>query len=242
MLLFLLKKVSSVGDDGCAQIFDMRYGSKPLITLQCSNSIYSVNWSNSHSEMLVTGGVDKSLRLWNLRVGPHYLVDTLDNKFTSSIVSTQFSKQNPFQYFGLSSSGELVGAVMKNEMLESLCQHRQFDKSEAVGSGSSVQFSKIESALYCRDFATAYELIAKSAALNWDQGKHELVGQLLKLASSGLFHGAVDDIPPKSFAKLVQDVAYYYPPNAIKRSEVFSFFFITNYSATCRICSRHSII
>ena len=209
--------VASAGDDGCAQIFDIRYGSKPMITLQCTNALYSVNWSNAHSEMLVTGGVDRALRLWNLRIAPHYLVDTNQSSFSGSIVTAQFSHKNPVRYFGTSASGEFVSQTMRTDLLESLTQHRQF---ENVDNGDSkLTYAKIESALYRRDFLAAYDLIAQSSARFWDQGNQEIVAHLLKLANAGLFHGAVDAVPPKYFQKLVQDISYYIPPNALKLSE-----------------------
>lgn len=196
----------------------MRYGSKPLISLHCTNALYSVNWSNSHSEMLITGGVDRALRLWNLRLAPHYLVDTTQSpRFTSPLVSVDFSHKNALQYYGLSTSGEIASMSMKPDLLESLCQHRQFEGS--ADPALLKPYAKIESALYRRDLASAYDLISSTSSQFWDQGNHDLVAQLLKLANAGLFHGATDEVPPKSFPKLVQDVSYYIPPNSLRASE-----------------------
>jgi hypothetical protein len=131
---------------------------------------------------------------------------------------------------------------MTPDFLEGLCQHRfgesggtaaanptaSLAPSSLTAASSSSASSvvdapiqtdprQIESLLYQRDFEQAYSLIAETAAGYWDKGKIEQVAQLLKLAASGLVH---DEVAPKSFAKLVSDVAYFYPSKAIRLTEV----------------------
>lgn len=146
--------LASAGDDGCIQVYDIRFGDRPLKTLQCTNALHSVcvrgasqgkpsiflscvphftacvsprchavlvcvqarvnmcrlqvNWSHAHAEMLVSGGVDQRLRLWNLRMAPHHLVETISTPFEAPIVSTAFSQTHPHQYMATDALGDLV--------------------------------------------------------------------------------------------------------------------------------------
>jgi hypothetical protein len=132
---------------------------------------------------------------------------------------------------------------MTPDFLEGLCQHRFGESGGAAAANSIASLApsmltaassssvsavdapsqtdprQIESLLYQRDFEQAYSLIAETAAGYWDKGKIDQVAQLLKLAASGLVH---DEVAPKSFVKLVSDVAYFYPSKAIRLTEVHS--------------------
>jgi hypothetical protein len=227
--------VASAGDDGCVQVFDIRMDNKPHKTLQCTNSLYSVNWSHSHAELLVSGGVDQKLRLWNLRLAPHYLVDTLSAPFTAPLVGTAFSQTHPMQYHAVDAQGDLVSVSMTDDFLEGLCQHRFTDTpgslagpktpiktprspsvSRAAAAGSGSIEKQIESYLYKRDLENAYATISEAAMSYWDQGQTERVTQLLKLAASGINY---DYDGSKTFNKLLKDAAYFIPAKAVKLTE-----------------------
>ena len=184
------------------------------------------------------------------------LFDLLRFGLGHAITSTSFSRTHPHQYVGVSGAGEVAAVTMGPDFLDSLCQHRFGDDTALVGAAASSPASasasastapqfeterKIESLLYRRDLAAAYDLIASTTGRLWDQGQTDQVAQLLKLASSGLFAAAINAADPaldaangdgggsgsgssaassgKSFTRLVRDVSYYCPPKGVRLTE-----------------------
>jgi WD40 repeat protein len=116
--------IASCGDDGCARIWDVRYGSRPVRVLQLNtHTVSSVAWSRAHCEKILTGGVDGNLRLWNLRLSPHYLASTEDD-FSSSIVGCGWSPEHPLQYIGVSGKGEASVIQLGREFVTTFVNNR----------------------------------------------------------------------------------------------------------------------
>jgi hypothetical protein len=163
--------------------------------------------------------------------GPHHLIDTVESSpafgfgLGHGLVSATFVNQA--QYVGVSGAGEVALVTMEDEFMDLMSQHRFGDdvkqKPKEQEKDDVDVGHQIESLLYRRDMAAAYSLIADATSQHWQSGQTEQVAQLLKLASSGLFAAAVAaggaDLSAKGFAKMVKDVAYFFPPKCVKASE-----------------------
>ena len=113
--------VASCGDDGLVKIFDTRFGTEPMRTLSGhTNSVTSVAWSKSHCEMLVSSSVDKTARVWNMRLAPHHTVYTHPSSaedFTAPLIHASFSPVTPYQIMLGSTGGELVAMHLERDLI-----------------------------------------------------------------------------------------------------------------------------
>jgi hypothetical protein len=93
-----------------------------------------VSWSRSHCELLLSGGADRTVRVWNLRLEPHCLVHTHDRhtastassasaEFHSSVVGVGWSPTHPLQYVGAGADGELCAFGMTKGFVSTLCNY-----------------------------------------------------------------------------------------------------------------------
>lgn len=100
---------------------DTRFGTEPVRVLSGhTNSVFKVDWSKSHCEMLVSASVDATARMWNLRVAPHYTMYAHDSKlddFSGPLVHAAFSPQQPFQILVGSTNGECAALHMQKELI-----------------------------------------------------------------------------------------------------------------------------
>lgn len=230
--------IASAGDDSCINVWDIRSDRNPVRKLQAhTNAVNTVSWSKSHCEMLLSGGVDRTLRLWNLRIQPHYVINTIDScssyddKFSGGIVGCGWSSNHPFQFFGASSSGETVCATIKNDFLKPFVNYRfkskvevkskrldstDGDAEEKTRTATMIEGERLISyQLYTRDFGSAFSKIAKLSHKYWNMERQEWAQSLLTLTSESAFDVHRDDPKKKnrSFHSLLDTLSRCIPPN-----------------------------
>eukprot|EP00457_Paulinella_chromatophora_P000602 gb/GEZN01000602.1/.p1 GENE.gb/GEZN01000602.1/~~gb/GEZN01000602.1/.p1 ORF type:complete len:1287 (-),score=152.34 gb/GEZN01000602.1/:186-4016(-) len=109
--------LASAGDDGFVKIWDLRYGTRPVVSLDGHlNSVSQVAWSRSHAELLISGGADGTLRLWNIRMAPHYLVHH-EEEFVGGVAGAGFSRVDPYEFFGIAADGEVRAVHLSRDLV-----------------------------------------------------------------------------------------------------------------------------
>ncbi|ETO23693.1 hypothetical protein RFI_13484 [Reticulomyxa filosa] len=134
--------------------------STPIPFTHCRLLLFfkKVGWSKSHAEMLVSGGTDCTLMLWNLRVDPHFLL--YSQPVAGSVIGCEFSGVRPFQYFGLSNQGDLCAVQLHDEFIEPFVPHKS--------NPSEMEKRGIEKYMYLRNMKEMHANIQKVAQRHWD--------------------------------------------------------------------------
>ena len=73
--------------------------------------------------------------------------------------------------------------------------------------------------VYYVDIGAAFERIVELATKYWGLKNYERTARLLTLCSSTMFDGCAN-AKPASQTKLIRDLAYYIPPNAVFKTSV----------------------
>eukprot|EP00474_Spongospora_subterranea_P004695 CRZ05153.1 hypothetical protein [Spongospora subterranea] len=188
--------VATACDDSKIRIFDLRMSKDPVQILEGhTNAVRSIAWSNSHSEIILSGGLDGACRLWNLRLPPHYLMNTCD-ALDGTVIGCEFSPLHPSYYYTLTSEGSLHFAEMARDFFDTFVFHR-FPES-------SPKELEIESLMYCRDLERAHAFVAERAAQLWTEQRYDQMAKLLQMCSETSFdsvlgesHSCIDDLVTK---------------------------------------------
>lgn len=88
--------VASGGDDATVRVWDLRYGSDPVVTLTPhTGPVHCVEWSHSNCDVLASGGADRRFVLSSLNLKPHYALCTPQREFDDSVMAVAFSSTRP---------------------------------------------------------------------------------------------------------------------------------------------------
>jgi WD40 repeat protein len=143
--------VASAGNDGYIKLWDLRYnGKEPLVSISAHDRIIrKIAWSKTHSELLVSGGIDHKVKIWSIRSDPHYLLEIDDKTHSDIVVGVDFSKNGKIHCHSLSSSGEFGTCVFTSQFLEPLVVSRFHEKD--------VDEMFVEKKIFTREFPVAFE-------------------------------------------------------------------------------------
>lgn len=200
--------VASAGNDSIVNIWDIRYNSgEPIVSLHGhDNLVRSVSWSRVHAEMLATGSIDQTLKLWSLKLEPHHVLTAIGHPFSESVISVAFSAYRPNQCIAMSSCGELVTCTLSPSFLTPLVFSR-FSSAED-------DEREIEKLIYLRQLAKAYQMITEKAKVYKSQNRLDRAIRLLELVQEKtLSRARRSDDQKKRFLRELNDFAYFIPPN-----------------------------
>ncbi|EFC49551.1 predicted protein [Naegleria gruberi] len=211
---------ASCSTDGLIYVWDQRYAAEPIKILEGHNNVVKkISWSRSHVEVLASGGVDHSVKLWSLRTEPHHVLTTLDKGFFSdSILGLSFSNVTPNQLFANSASGELLAISVGSQVLDPLVQHRFFEEgSESSGKKDSEKdnIENVETNIFHRNLTQAFSDVEQIATKLKNQNKLEKALKLLELCKPKINTGTekANTNPKARFKKELEDYSYHIPPN-----------------------------
>ncbi|KAG4106911.1 WD40 repeat-like protein [Neocallimastix lanati (nom. inval.)] len=165
-------------------LYDMNSG-KDGYTSGHSNKIFSVKFHPKDSNILISGGWDNTIQIWDCRVkysvrsiyGPHICGDALDiNNEGNSILSGSYSKESPLQIWDFNTCKlreEVVWATQTKyrSMLYSAHYSHALNPSYFYAGGSNVNEAKIFSleTKNCLGTAYGFEKPVYSTAMSKDE-------------------------------------------------------------------------
>ncbi|KAJ1912233.1 hypothetical protein IWQ60_009753 [Tieghemiomyces parasiticus] len=208
--------LASAGDDNNAHIWDLRYLSGPVFSIQQhQRSITSLCWSNTHCDMLSTGSADRHWRLWTLRPGSHAgtyqrrpsketpaaptavsanLIADSAQSITGFLAGISCPATFDNTYFACSSKGELTSFQLTEGALEAVAIHR-------FTAGAYPTEYEIEQLAYQRNFADAvpsFSALARGADKDPQLAAHiEALSRLLVPKDAITWDGwTIPPLPP----------------------------------------------
>jgi WD40 repeat protein len=141
---------ATAGSDSIIQIWDTRFGGKPVRTLEDhSNAVNTISWSPTNVELLASGGADRRFKLWNLRSEPHYVISNL-GVWDSSIVGVGWAQTRPnAPAFAVSATGIVQACLPQSEFLLSMIPSLDGPQKDAI--------KNVERSIYTRNFAVGFQ-------------------------------------------------------------------------------------
>ena len=141
---------ATAGSDSVIQIWDTRFGGKPVRTLtDHSNSVNSVSWSPTNVDILASGGADRRFKLWNLRAEPHCVISTL-GLWDSSVQNVGWVRTRPNPpVFAVSATGIVQACLPTPEFMLPMVPSLGGPQKDAI--------KQVERAIYTRNFATGFQ-------------------------------------------------------------------------------------
>jgi len=214
--------LATCGNDNVINIWDMRYNNgTPVIALEGhDNIVKSISWSNFHCDILLSGAVDHSVKLWNLRVEPHHIIATINNTFTDSVCNVLCSKTKAMSFYCQSNSGEFATIETTSTFMSPLVTSR-FNENET-------EERDIEQIVYYRQLRSAFEKILELAKKHRADNNLEKALRLLEFckerhlpqmkAYHNAFFNSTESIA--RFKKELRDYSYYLPPKVRGMDEI----------------------
>eukprot|EP00697_Spironema_sp_BW2_P016984 gnl/Spiro4/8512_TR4466_c0_g1_i1.p1 gnl/Spiro4/8512_TR4466_c0_g1~~gnl/Spiro4/8512_TR4466_c0_g1_i1.p1 ORF type:complete len:812 (-),score=227.60 gnl/Spiro4/8512_TR4466_c0_g1_i1:16-2451(-) len=201
--------LASASED-MVRVWDLRRTAEPVRVLAGhQNSPMRVAWSQSAPELLVSGGLDARLCVWNIRAPPpHHLVLRVgDQVFADAISSVCFSEVRTNLLCVGCSEGLSLGVKFEPQLFELMAQSR-FEP------GSIERESKVEALVYKRELGRAGEAILAVATQLFKEGKTARAQSVIRLGMPYAI-SAKGTPPPAgvSFDQELADWAYYMPEN-----------------------------
>eukprot|EP01116_Phalansterium_solitarium_P009243 TRINITY_DN2330_c0_g2_i1.p1 TRINITY_DN2330_c0_g2~~TRINITY_DN2330_c0_g2_i1.p1 ORF type:complete len:841 (-),score=-40.49 TRINITY_DN2330_c0_g2_i1:39-2561(-) len=165
--------VASVGNFAQTRIWDLRFARKPVMVLQDhTNAINRLCWSPIYADVLATGASDRQMKLWSLNAAPGYVMATL-KEFNGSVIGVGFSHEDPYQVYGVSTSGDFVTVQLSKAFLAPL--------ADKVSRSSDTEEVAIERKIFFRDFAGGFRDSLRLAEQYRKEGKISNALSILEL-------------------------------------------------------------
>ncbi|CAD2221092.1 hypothetical protein AGDE_09397 [Angomonas deanei] len=191
--------------DGTFSLFDVRYTSHAILSVpSLQGDISTLKWMNLNSDLLVTGGTDGTVALWNIRSPPTFCVGRAQYSYSvADLVTTEtFLDQRALS---ISIGGELTSTGLHMDAMMKLAPYPMYGRHASPDSASTdaelAEMEERETAacgfLYTRQLRDAFTLLAQCAEDRLSHGDTEIALKVVGMMD-------VSRVPPLDYSSLIQ--------------------------------------